>query len=105
MHKRPNIQHTRSPASRTFRSVVTVNKNNLLWMHTKKPTNKKRQHISTTTDSDSDNENTQQIHNWPRFLLIQSADSEIPLSKLSPFAVQKGIEGIAGIPKEIKRLR
>ena len=71
----------------------------LLW---KKKKTLKRQKTDTTTDSDSDNENTQHIQNWPRFLLIQSADSEIPLSKLSPFAVQKGNEGIAGKAKDIK---
>ena len=37
---------------------------------------------------------------WPRFLVIGSS-----LKKLSPFAIQKGLEGLAGEPKRVKKLR
>ena len=43
--------------------------------------------------------------NWPRHLVIESTDVNMSLKKLSPFAVNKGIEGIIGTPKNIKRLR
>ena len=41
----------------------------------------------------------------PRFLIIESTDSDKPLTKLSPFALQKGIKGLAGVPKDVNRLR
>ena len=41
---------------------------------------------------------------WPRFLIISSLIESQPLTKVSPFAVSKGIKGIAGEPKEIKAL-
>ena len=43
--------------------------------------------------------------NWPRFLVVSSSGDDRTLSNLSPFAVQKGIEGVVGTPKSIKRLR
>ena len=42
---------------------------------------------------------------WPRFLVLSSSGDDGALSKLSPFAVSKGIEGVVGTPKSIKRLR
>ena len=42
---------------------------------------------------------------FPRFLLMMSGDEDKSLSRLSTFATQKGIEGLAGEPKNIKRLR
>lgn len=43
--------------------------------------------------------------NWQRFILLESLQSDMPLSKLSPFAIQKGISGIAGTVKDCKKLR
>ena len=37
--------------------------------------------------------------------MLKSASEEQPLSKLSPFAVQKGFQAIAGTLKGTKRLR
>ncbi|MEN8173078.1 MAG: hypothetical protein ABFS03_09390 [Chloroflexota bacterium] len=42
---------------------------------------------------------------WPRFLVIEATDKERPLDKLSPFAIAKGIQGLAGEPKMVKHLR
>ncbi|KAJ8049377.1 RNA-directed DNA polymerase from mobile element jockey [Holothuria leucospilota] len=42
---------------------------------------------------------------WPRFLVVSSSGKDKTLAKLSPFAVNKGIEGVVGTPKSIKRLR
>ena len=36
---------------------------------------------------------------------MESSSDDLPLSKLSPFAVQKGFQAVAGILKSIKRLR
>ena len=41
---------------------------------------------------------------WPRFLVIGSSNNEA-LKKLSPFAIQKGLEGLAGGPKSVMKLR
>lgn len=43
--------------------------------------------------------------NWQKFIVLESLLSEMPLTKLSPFAIQKGIAGIAGAVKDIKKLR
>ena len=58
----------------------------------------KRRHRSDT-ESDSENDDT-----WPRFIIISPSEPE-KLLKLSPFAIQKGIEGLAGNPKSIRKLR
>ena len=42
---------------------------------------------------------------WPRFLVIASCEGKKSLSSMSPFAINKGIEGVVGTPKSIKRLR
>ena len=54
---------------------------------------------SESSDSESLNEF------WPRFLLIQAADKEKPLTRLSPFAILKGIQALAGNPVNVKKLR
>ena len=61
------------------------------------------------TDMDSDNEmfmnnENKTKKNWPRFLIVRSADEDIPLQKLSPFTIQKGFQAIDGTLKSIKRL-
>ena len=58
------------------------------------------------SDTDSDNEMLMKSEtNWPRVLIVESASEDLPLQKLSPFAVQKGFQAIAGTMKSIKRLR
>jgi len=43
---------------------------------------------------------------WPRFLVVKGADEDKPLGRLSPFAIQKGFQGVATVGfKDIKRLR
>ena len=42
---------------------------------------------------------------FPRFLMKTSGDDEKSLSRLSTFAIQKGIQCLVGEPKTIKRLR
>ena len=44
--------------------------------------------------------------NWPRFLLVESGDNSLPVTKLSPFAIDKGFQAlISGRLGSIKRLR
>ena len=52
-------------------------------------------------DSDSDPDDA----DWPRFIVLNSSDPSAPLSRLSPFAILKGINGIAGAVNDIKKLR
>ena len=39
---------------------------------------------------------------FPRFLVIESVDTEKPLSTLSPFVIEKVLMSIAGPPKSVK---
>jgi len=62
----------------------------------------------TNLDTDSDSESgplpmDAAGSSWPRFLVVESTD-ERGLSKLSPFAVQKGFVALAGEPLAIKGL-
>ena len=58
----------------------------------------------TKKRSRSDSDCGTETVNFPRFLIIQSRDPNKPL-KLSPFAINKGVESIVGTAKSIKRLR
>ena len=40
---------------------------------------------------------------WPRYLVMTATDEGKTLSKLSPFAIHKGVKGIAGGDVTIKR--
>ena len=67
----------------------------------KNPKRNKRSHLS----SSSDDEATPILDMWPNYLLIQETDAQQPLSGVSAFALHKAVKGMAGTPKEIKRLR
>jgi len=71
------------------------------------PTNKKRLR-DNDQDSDLDSQNKRfynSCNNWPGFLVVESSSDDLLLSKLSPFAVQKGFQAVAGTIKSIKRFR
>ena len=68
--------------------------------------NKRLRDNDQDSDTDSDNERSyNSCNNWPRFLVEESSSDDLPLSKLSPFAVQEGFQAVAGTLKSIKRLR
>ena len=70
------------------------------------PTNKKGlRDNDQDSDSDYENERSYNCNNWPRFLVMESSNDDLPLIKLSPFAIQKGFQAVAGTLKSIKRLR
>ena len=70
------------------------------------PKTKKRCADRTFYDSDSDCEIRTRTMNWPRFLLVESGDESLPVTKLSPFAIDKGFQAlISGRLRSIKRLR
>ena len=66
----------------------------------------KRVHTEVSGLSSSDDESMKNdfykksnvtTSNWPRFLVVGA------LNKLSPFAIQKAIVGLAGEPKSVKK--
>ena len=67
---------------------------------------KTRTRQDDNNDSDSDNERFLNDLNFPQFLVVSSTSEDLPLLKLSPFAIQKAFVGIAGNGlKSTKRLR
>ena len=55
------------------------------------------------TNGNNKKENDLNI-DWPRFLVMQdSVKDSAALKKLSPFAISKGLIGIAGEPKSVKK--
>lgn len=57
-------------------------------------------------DADSDSESASIVSSsWPRFLVIKSMDPSRPVGKLSPFAIAKGLKGLAGELADIKKMR
>ena len=55
------------------------------------------------SDTDTDSENEIYMNNdknWPRPLIIESASKDLPLQKLSAFAVQKGLPSNCRNPEE-----
>ena len=60
---------------------------------------------SSTSDEESmKNSKNMSTENWPRFLIIEPI-SEAPLNSLSPFAVHKALQGLAGELKSVKRIK
>ena len=56
-------------------------------------------------EDSSDGSDNEMNDVWPRFLLVRASDKDRPLTKLSPFAIHKGIQGLAGTVTDVKRLR
>ena len=64
---------------------------------------------SRNADADSDSEDDDidiwtAAGAWPRFLVVEADDPANPLSKISPFLMQKWFEGVSSSIKDIKRL-
>ena len=55
-----------------------------------------------------DEQITPATEHWPRFITLEAELSEKnqrPLTKVSPFVIQKGLQGIIGTPKSVKKLK
>ena len=63
--------------------------------------NKKR----TYEHLENDSAPVESTNGFPRFLVIESWNEEQPLTKLSPFIIEKVLISIAGTPKSVKKLR
>ena len=61
------------------------------------------------SDSDSDEIDTSTIFrtqdNFAKFLIIESANKDKPITSLSPFVIEKQIEALIGTVKSVKKLR
>ena len=64
-------------------------------------TNKKKR---SREQVDSDSDNGQSTSSFPRFLIIESSKPDQPLTKLSPFVIEKVLVSLAGSPKSVKKL-
>ena len=72
------------------------------------PTNKNKRLRDNDQDLETDSNNKRSYNSCnscPRFLVVESSSDDLPLSKLPPFAVEKGFQAVAGTLKSIKRLR
>ena len=56
------------------------------------------------SESDDDSVEQQRV-NFPRFILIEAVDSSKPITKISPFVIEKQMKSILGTPKSVKSLR
>ena len=63
---------------------------------------KRRRQVFGDSDSDSD---TFVNGAWPRWIVVDSVDPEKPLSKLSPFAIKKGFQGVSTTITNIKEIK
>ena len=67
------------------------------------PSNKNLRDNDQDSDTVADNKHfCNTSNNWPRFLVVESSSDNLPLSKLSPFAVQKWFQAVAGPLKALK---
>ena len=55
-------------------------------------------------DTDWDNDQRPSLSTFPRFLIIELTKQDQPLTKLSPFVIQKVLVSLAGSPKSVKKL-
>jgi hypothetical protein len=56
----------------------------------------------------NDEQNTHVTDKWPRFITLEAEISDKhskPLTKVSPFIIQKSLQGIIGNPKSVKKLK
>ena len=71
-------------------------------------TSKKRCFSAALETPVIDEQNTSVIDKWPRFITLEAELSDKqskPLTKISPFLIQKGLQGIIGNPKSVKKLK
>ena len=56
----------------------------------------------------NDEQITPVLEHWPRFITLEAESTDTqtkPLTKVSPFIIQKGLQGIIGTPKSVKKLK
>jgi hypothetical protein len=56
-------------------------------------------------DTHSNDDKSEEIQTWPKVLVLESTDTLLTLSKLSPFVIQKTLQGCVGTVTDVKKLR
>ena len=70
------------------------------------PSSTTRKRVRPDDDSDTDEQNTPDWSVvWSRFIVLEPRDNTQPLTKLSPFAVEKAILGRYGTVKKVSKMR
>ncbi len=76
------------------------------------PSSKKRNRPTDLSDEDqpllklpTQQPDQARVATWPRFLVAHATDQAKPIDKLSIFVLEKVLQGVAGVPKTLKRLR
>ena len=69
-----------------------------------KPATKRKCVSPTISSEDSDNDTTTLNANFPRFIVVQSLDNT-PITKISPFVIEKSIKGIIGTVDNVKKIK
>ena len=77
------------------------------------PTNvvSSRKRIRTNDSSDNESHDSDEeydpdwTHAWPRYLVLAPVDDSQPLTKVSPFAVEKSIQGKYGTVKKVTKMK
>ena len=62
----------------------------------------------TSNSHESKKANTARTYgrdNWPRFLIVESCQANKTMQNVSPFVINKAIEGVAGTVKSVKKTR
>ena len=69
------------------------------------PKKKKKAKRAFSSDSESDSECQKSSSHFPRFLVIEAEDSSNPITRLSPFIIEKQISSSLGTAKSVKRIK
>lgn len=54
---------------------------------------------------DDDNDNDEDSKPWSRFIVLSSQDNNKPLTKISPFVLEKLIKSVAGAVKNVTKMK
>ena len=69
---------------------------------------KRRPYLTALNFSPDDEQTLSPDEHWPRFITLEAVLSDSqpkPFTKMSQFFIQKGIQGIVGTPKSVKKLK
>ena len=70
-----------------------------------KPNKNKRPYTEDSDSTEGENNSHRPSIAFPRFLVIQSKEQNFKMTSISPFVISKTLQGIAGEPKSVKKLR
>ena len=97
-------------ASTTKNPSYNQSRKSLKQKHSPDETEVKRAKASSSYHDDASSAiaDVEQSEHWPKFLIIQGVDSgeerNLALAKLSPFVIEKTIQGCIGSAGQIKKL-